>query len=475
MFDAHIRDHAHLNPRAPAVITPGIRANYGQFDSDIDRFGAALAGLGVVRGCGVVSLRLLDPYLLCVATAALARLGIASSPSTDAGADLRLEDGDPGPPGPRRLHLDRDWVAAAFAAPHRPLPRLALDPDTVLRVSLSSGTTSVPRRVPLTAARIAAGSRAQLSGMGSGRAGGGAWIAVTGPDSAAGFLRPVSAWTAGAAFAAGLPIEKVPEWLEVLEPGVLTATPAQLRTLLAVLPADYQPQSRWRISTGGAMCPPALIREVRARITPDLVVNYGATEASINCTGRADPDLPPGQVGHPLAGCEIEVLDDDGRPTPAGVSGEIRIRSDRMAAGYLDDPEGTAARFRDGWFHPGDVGRLLPDGRLVIEGRTDDRLNVGNMKFLPESLELFVLEYAGVRDCAVFAVPDAQGMDQCWIAVASAPDFDRTALSAHLAQRPRLPSFSFAWVEAIPRNAMGKVERKTLREAVMALRRGDGG
>jgi len=86
MFDARIRDHARWSPRALAVITPGARASYARFDADIDRLGTALAALGVHPGRGVVSLRLASPYLTCVATAALARLGVTSAPRDDESA-----------------------------------------------------------------------------------------------------------------------------------------------------------------------------------------------------------------------------------------------------------------------------------------------------------------------------------------------------------------------------------------------------
>jgi len=469
MFDARIRDHARWNPRALAVITPRERVTYARFDSDIDRFGTALAALGVHPGRGVVSLRLASPYLICVATAALARLGVASAPRDDDAADLHLVDGQPASTDdPRMLRLSPAWVTEALAAPHTPLPRLPADPGRVVRVNLSSGTTRVPRRVALTAARIDGANTAQLCSFAAGRLG--TWLAIPGPDTAAGFVLPVSAWSVGAAYAGGLPLETLAEWLEVLEPGLVCATPLQLRQLLAFLPPGYRPQPRWRFWTGGAAAPPALIQQVRLRITPDVWINYGSTEASLNSVGPAfgEGDVP-GQVGHPFTGCEIEVLGPDGVPVPAGDTGEIRIRSDRMSTGYIDDPDATARRFRDGWFHPGDLGRYLPDGRLVIEGRVDDRMNLaGGFKFMPERIEVPALACPGVTDCAAFAVPDPQGFDQCWLAVAAAPGFDRETLAAHLANYPGLPPPRFAWVDEVPRNAMGKVERAKLRDAVLA-------
>jgi acyl-coenzyme A synthetase/AMP-(fatty) acid ligase len=131
----------------------------------------------------------------------------------------------------------------------------------------------------------------------------------------------------------------------------------------------------------------------------------------------------------------------------------------------------SAERFQDGWFLTRDVGRRLPDGRIVLEGRLDDRMIVDGVKFMPQTLESAALACAGVSDCAAFAVPDGEGIDRCWLAVAAVPGFDRDALAAHLQDYPGLPPRRFAWIEEIPRNAMGKVDRKLLRDAVLAATR----
>lgn len=464
MFDAYIRDHARLKPRALAFVTPDRRIPYARFDADIDRMGRALAALGIGPGSGVVSLRLMDGYATALATLALARLGVASSPSGDDRAELRLEDGDPGGPGPRGIRLTSQWLASALGAPHAPLPRLAPPPETVLRINLSSGTTRTPKRIALTSGRIAATSATQASAFGGDRLG--TWMSLQGPDTAAGFIRPACAWFLGASFGA-IPMPQLPEALETLPPGVLSAAPAQVQRLLRELPPGFRPQPQWRIVVGGAAMSRGLLVEARARLTPDLMINYGATETSVSCMGYADPDLPPGQVGFPLAGCEVQILGPDGRPVPQGEVGEVRLRTDRMSTEYLDDPERTAEVFRGGWFHPGDLGRLTPDGRLVIEGRTDDRMVIGSVKILPQAIEAPALECPGVVDCAAFAVPAVEGVDECWLAVVAEPGFDRDRLPAHLAAQPGLPPIRIAWTDDLPRTPSGKVSRTALRDAVL--------
>jgi acyl-CoA synthetase (AMP-forming)/AMP-acid ligase II len=182
-------------------------------------------------------------------------------------------------------------------------------------------------------------------------------------------------------------------------------------------------------------------------------------------------------MGHSPPGIEAQVVGPDDSPVPDGEPGEVRLRGPRVADGYLDDPQATAERFRDGWFYTRDIARRLPAGHplagaLVMEGRADDRMNLGGIKVMPSVLEDAAFECPGVYDAAAFAVPDAQGLDECWLAVAGAADFERDSLVRHLAAIPGLPEHRFAWIDEIPRNAMGKVDRNRLRDAVIAARDG---
>ena len=471
MFDGFIRDNARWTPRAPAVITPGRIVTYAQFDAEVDRFGGGLAAMGVGPASGVVSISMEHAYHQLLAMCALARLGVASSPSTDPGADLRLSDREPAADGPPPLSISREWLAQTLSAPARPLPALELDPDAIGRVMLSSGTTRVPKRIGMSWRRIEIGNFTSLRTYGIGQTS--TYIPVTGPESLLGFGACVCAWSVGAAVAIGLPADQLPRWLQALPSGFAGMTPGHLRQLLDALPPGFTLKPGWRFGVAGALLPVPLAREAMARITPDIRIIYGSTECSLLAYGHAgDLEAEPGVVGATPAGAILEVVDDDGVALPDGESGEFRITTERMTLGYIGDPEATAERFRDGWFYTRDVGRRLPDGRLVLEGRADERLNLaGGRKFMPQVLETAAFACPGVVDCAAFAAPEAGrpgGLDQCWLAVVAEPGFDRDALALHLAGHRSLPPPRFAWIDEIPRNAMGKVERSKLRDLLLA-------
>jgi fatty-acyl-CoA synthase len=466
MFDGPIRDHAGWSPRAAAIVTPAGAFSYSAVDADVNRCAAALQEFGLRPG-QVVSVALSSAYIQLVATAALARLGIASSPAADWGADVRLADVATPDDGIPTHRVDDAWLRATYAREPRPAPPLRLAPDDLGRVMLSSGTTGRPRRVGYTWRRLEHGNHLSLRSYGGGRQG--AWVPLVGIDAMMGLTMAMCGWAAGAAVTAAFESHDLPEWLERLPPGIVAMTPIQLTRVLDALPPGFQPRPGWRLMVGGSVLPPAVAREARRRITPDIRTIYGSTEGGNGGLGLASGlDDAPGQVGITPSGALVAIVDEHGRAVPEGEPGEVRIRGPRVIQGYLDDPEATAERFRDGWFLTGDVGRRLADGRIVLEGRLDDRMNLGGRKIMPAVLENAALACPGVRDCAAFSVPDPTGLEAGWLAVVAEPGLDAAQLGRHLQQRDGLPVPAFAWIESIPRNSMGKVERHVLREAVLA-------
>lgn len=474
MFDTHVAYKARQTPRAAAVLTPAGPVAYAALDADVNRLAAALMDLGLSPASGVVSLRFADPYLRLAALLALARRGVASSPAADQRPDVRLADAPDAQSGAQSgaplIHLSRERLTEILAAPPRPLPPVEIDPDAPARIMLSSGTTGVPRRIAYSFRRIDAVLRSMLTTYATG--GFQAWIPWTGVDSSMGLAVAVAAWATGGVCVQGFETPALPGWLETLPPTFLALTPIQLRALLAALPPGFQPRPDLRLVVAGSLLPPAVARQARLALTPDIHVIYGTTETSLIAHARAAYlERHPGMVGHVAPGARVRLVDDEGAPVPPGEAGLLLAAGERCATGYVGDPTASAERFPGGWFVTGDLARLTPEGLLVLEGRADERMNLGGRKFMPAEMENAALACPGVLDAACFAVPGPMGIDQPWLAVVTAPGFDRDGLTAHLATFRGLPAPSFAWTEEIPRNEMGKVDRRKLRDAVQAALR----
>lgn len=467
MYDVHVAFHARNQPRAAAVITPRRRVTYGEFGADVNRYAAGLAALGLGPGAGVVSVESNMVYRHAVLLTALARLGIASGAVRDSRADLRISD-LPGESSQRVLRLSRGWLEAIEQSPPADTPSAPRDPGAPARVLMSSGTTGEPRRSARSWAQIDADTLNILGAFAAARPG--VWAPRTGLDSSLGHNMAMAGWTTGAAVALGFLSQDLPQLMERHGTGLIGATPMQLQEMLRALPAGFEPRPGWRLVAAGAALTAPLIRAARSRLTPDLVINYGATETSRICVGpalRAEAD--PGFCGWPAPGVTVQIVDPESHaPLPDGEQGLLRVRSPFMADGYLDTPGPGPAFFRDGFFYPGDLARRLPDGGIALDGRSDERMNIGGIKLLPGVVEAALLEHPQVADCAAFSVPDADAGEVCWVAVVADGEVSRDALTARLrAAGLKLPA-RFAWTDAIPRSEMGKVDRAALRRQTAA-------
>ena len=164
---------------------------------------------------------------------------------------------------------------------------------------------------------------------------------------------------------------------------------------------------------------------------------------------------------------QVEVLGPDGRPLPAGEEGEIRIRSPHQGR-----PFGAAAdrddSFIDGWFHPGDIGKVMPDGMLVITGRAKELINAGGAKVAPDLVEELVREQRGVADVAAFAGAGAHGVVELWVAVVAREGFDPQRVRTYCGARGLVIDRVIA-VDAIPRTPSGKIARETLRTMISEM------
>lgn len=220
----------------------------------------------------------------------------------------------------------------------------------------------------------------------------------------------------------------------------------------------------------GSAVPPDLRRAVLSRVTPNFYIRYAATETGLIAIAQPDQHGVEGALGQPRDDIEIGIVSDRGEPLPPGETGEIRLRSPGMASGYFDEPEKTALRFRDGWFLPGDMGRIDRDGQLVLVGRKDDMINLSGIKIFPIEVERVLAAHPDVRGVAVFPI-DSKIHGQIPVAaIELGPDAidRRDAILADLMRTARAelglraPRKLIA-CDTFPRNAMGKVVTRDLR------------
>ena len=232
-----------------------------------------------------------------------------------------------------------------------------------------------------------------------------------------------------------------------------------------------QSLSRARLLVSGSAALPAIDhRRIEDVCGQRVVERYGMTETLMIAGVRVEGERVPGYVGAALPGVEVRLLDDDGAPLAAAddeTVGEVAVRSAGLFTGYLNQPEATAAAFRDGWFLTGDLGARAPNGYLRLVGRrSTDIIKSGGYKIGALEIEGALLEHPAVSEAAVLGIPDPDLGERiaAWVVLRPGIPTDEAELEAHVRRllsahkRPRELHF----VDDLPRNQMGKVVKARL-------------
>ncbi|THD63301.1 AMP-binding protein, partial [Phenylobacterium sp.] len=210
--------------------------------------------------------------------------------------------------------------------------------------------------------------------------------------------------------------------------------------------------------SGSAPLLESTFAEFEARTGLRILERYGMSEAVIITSNPLVGDRIPGSVGYPLPGVELRI----GGGEETGV---IEIRGPSVFSGYWRMPEKTAEEFSaDGFFRTGDVGRRDPDGRVWISGRAKDLIISGGYNVYPKEIELVLDELAGVTESAVVGVPHPDFGEGVVAVVIGAGDEAAMIAECRRQLAPYKSPKRIVFVEDLPRNAMGKVQKNLLRD-----------
>jgi acyl-CoA synthetase (AMP-forming)/AMP-acid ligase II len=226
---------------------------------------------------------------------------------------------------------------------------------------------------------------------------------------------------------------------------------------------------RWCIG-GGEKTPEQRIRAFTSLFPKARYIDgYGLTEScsgdTLMVAGRELEKI--GSTGRALAHVEVEIRDEEGRPLPAGVDGEICLRGPKVTRGYWRDPEKTAASFFGEWFRTGDIGHLDEEGFLYLTDRKKDMIISGGENIASSEVERVIFQMPEVADVAVIGLPDTRWGERPVAVVVLKPGarLDQAALERHC--RAHLAGFKVPAAlylrEALPRNPSGKVLKRALR------------
>jgi acyl-CoA synthetase (AMP-forming)/AMP-acid ligase II len=461
-------------PAAPAICAPGTALNvvsYGRLERFIHNIGRRALAHGLKRG-DVVAIFMADPIFHAALVLGLTALGIVTltGRSTELpkefAIDAVISDGlQRFHSGQRVIAADPSWLAGDGV----PIERPPVAPDDPCRIVLTSGTTGEAKGIMLTHRMVHRRLALHAYAFGAALPACTRIFCDLGLTTSLGFMFLMHALQRGGTlFLRGSDAGETIQAFGLYQVQALVASPGGLAEFLSYYEQTPNFSSAFEVVvSGGSLLSRELARRVRARMCSNLVSAYGSTEASIVAAAPA-PIIADaeGAVGYPLPGVSVEAAGPNDERLPAGERGLIRIRSENAASGYHGSPGASA--FRNGWFYPGDIGAVMPDGRLVIGGRDTTVLNLGGEKISSERIEAVLASCPGVAEAAVVGAVNALGVEEVHAAIVANGAFDEAAARHHCARSLALECVPTRFVQlaALPRNDMGKLDRRRLRLAV---------
>jgi len=487
-----VRDSAsRFGDRAAFVADAGWALSYRDLDRFSDEAAVGLQHLGVSEG-DVVALALPSTPDYAVIYAALAKLGAITAGvnprSTPAERAAVVEVATPDlviatpelatgiPSGLRQVLIESADRPEAIlidlrrAHQHQAPPVLPSDPERLVAIVFTSGTTGTPRGAMFGARELAAVTAADVGDRADG---GGPMLSGT-QFAHVGFMTKLP-WY----LRVGSTLHLLDRWraADVLRliadhrMASIGGVAPQLALLLRRSDFDdYDLSAVKTIVMGGALSPPALVREARQRIGAAYSIRYSSTESGGVGTATgfdADDDEALFTVGRPRAGVDVVVRGTDGAVKATGEVGELCLRSPTQFRGYWRDPEATAATLRDGWVHTGDLAYLDDAGCLHLAGRAKEMFIRGGYNVYPLEVEAVLASHPAVAEVVITPRPDPV-MGEIGVAVVvpraggAAPTLDELRqfgaerLSVH-----KLPE-AIRIVDAVPLTPMQKVDRASL-------------
>jgi len=353
-------------------------------------------------------------------------------------------------------------VPGAFSATDR-------DDQDVAVILYTSGTTGRPKGVALSHANLASNARSAAGLYELDRT---AWALAVLPLSHSYGLTVMNAGNilgTRAVLLRWFNPEGVLGAIERFRVQSMSAVPTMFVYLLHYPDAARFDTSSMRLwGSGAAPLPIEIVEPFEKAFGGQILEGYGLTEASpVVSAHRLSGPRKLGSVGQPLPGVEVKILDDDDRELSPGELGEVCVRGPNVMLGYYGLPEETSRTLRGGWLHTGDIGRLDADSFLYIVERKKDLIIRGGFNIYPREVEEVLYAHPKVAEAAVVGMRDALMGEDVLAFVALKPGAQASTDEILNFCQARLAKFKcpkrVRFVDALPKNPVGKILRKELR------------
>ncbi|GAB6853457.1 AMP-binding protein [Asaia astilbis] len=478
MFHVIALRHARQNPQSLAFDSLSQDWTFAQLDRDVK---AVASALGKLREADprLIGIHCGNLYWHWVFIFALASLGLASASLPESSSpsflrdvqllepDIVLSLGGLSLLDTQVLEVSEGWLTRVREAEPQELD-VVIDCDKICRYAIAAGTDAERRALSMTFRQAETAIMHMIFQdqiLGKSSAERPHVLSTIGVISLTGFI------VGCASLCGGSPLNFVSHTdIGILIarriPTVAVVTPSHLAHIIEVLPPGMSPLETLKLIVTGGRLSRLLRDQTLSKLTPTLITAYGTDEVGAVALGDASGFEADEMVGTPLPWVTLQIVSQEGEILPMGQEGIVRVKSSGLLDGYVDVQEDQSRHFADGWFYPGDRGKLAADGSLRLLGRVDDLVSIGGEKFDLGVIDDIARDILGQRDLGSFLSLDETGRDRINIALASDKGFDADRLAQALrAFYPSLPPVRVMSVDHIPCSLDGQVDRERLGHA----------
>jgi long-chain acyl-CoA synthetase len=499
LFDVPLK----VDPQRVVVFQGDLTLSFEELDARCNRVANALAGLGVRAGQRValmfsndyrffeallgamrlgavpvpLNIRMGDEALAYVVNDAEASVLVANATLAERACILRR-----GLAGVKHLIADakdREGAieyASVVDAASPVLPRRKTEPDEVCMQPYTSGSTGRPKGVLLThGGQIWNTDILRKATMVDHSERGLVAVPLYHKNAMAGVVKPfLLAGGAIVLLPAFDPLEVI-KAIDRYKVTYLTGVPAMYKMMLAETQAlrQYDVRSVRFAMCGSAEVPDELLSDFRRAFNAPIAESYGLTEGGpVPLTNTRWGLKKRGSCGREIPGCDVKIVDDEGRQLGDDQVGELATRNPGLAKGYWKLPEATAKRFRDGWLYTGDLMRRDRDGYYYFVGRKDDMINVGGENVYPKEVEDILLRHPNLKDACVVPAPhEVKGtVPVAFVALREKGKTTEAELKQFFLERgaPYAHPRRIYFLDALPLGSTGKLDRNALKTMATA-------
>lgn len=361
--------------------------------------------------------------------------------------------------------VDEVFDDGAAAAEDAGSPDFPEDGDAPAVLSLSSGTTGTPKGPALTHRQMHSRWITQFVTLGFTEHD--RYLSATPLYFGGGRSFTMSATWCGATVVMFPPPYEPTELIEAARISRATTTllvPTILRRLLAEPDAGTPlfPGLRLMLCTGAILHEEERI-EVMRRLCPAFINYYGSTEGGgVSILSPEHGAEAAGSVGQAVFNTRVQIVDEQHQPLPAGALGRVRYRGSGVASGFFRNPEANRESYHDGWFYPGDLGRIDKKGFLTLAGRSKEMIIRGGANIYPGEIEAVLLAHPGIEDAAVIGYPSSELGEDIAAFIVGAPDDNDVIEHCRSALAPYKVPRRIIRLDALPKSDLGKVQKAEL-------------